>query len=74
MAKEKGRNMQQNPYVINYTYSLPPLVVSDKYTHPNTVIVKHNRDDKPHEATSFYDEMKMMTAHSLRAVTKKIPV
>jgi len=23
---------------------------------------------------SFYDEMKMTTAHSLRAVTKKIPV
>ena len=31
MAKEKGRNI----------YSLPSLVVSDKYTHPNTVIVKN---------------------------------
>jgi len=29
--------------------STPPLAVSDKYTHPNTVIAKHNGDDKPHD-------------------------
>ena len=36
-------------YVMNYTFNLPPLVVLDKYTHPNIFIAKHNGDDKPHD-------------------------
>jgi len=38
-------------FVINYTYTLPPLVMLDKYTYPNIFIAKHNGDDKPHDAS-----------------------
>jgi len=29
------------------------IVVPDKYTHPSTVIVKHNGDDKPHDYSTL---------------------
>jgi len=35
--------------VVNYMYNLPPLIVLDKYTHPNIFIAKHNGDDKSHD-------------------------